>query len=61
MSGIEFTTGWYRANIKLSFRVDISRIETIDEMNIPFDHRNAADGPVLARAEVQPWGLNRVT
>jgi hypothetical protein len=23
--------------------VDISRIETIDEMNIPFDHRNAID------------------
>jgi hypothetical protein len=54
MSGIEFTTGWYRANIKLSFRVDISRIETIDEMNIPFDHRNAIDHCIRDKGAI--WG-----
>jgi hypothetical protein len=55
MSGIEFTTGWYRANIKLSFRVDISRIETIDEMNIPLDRRNAIDHCIRDKGAI--WGL----
>jgi hypothetical protein len=35
----------YRANMKLCFRMNITRIETNDEMNIPCDRRISIGSP----------------
>jgi hypothetical protein len=55
MSGVELTTGSVSREYQIVFPRDISRIETIDEMKLPFDRRIAIDHCISDKGAI--WGL----